>query len=196
MKSQSRYKIEDQFGTYFLTFTIVGWVDVFARKELRDIIINSFKYCQENKELKLNAYVIMSNHIHIIASTKTESEGLSVFIRDFKKFTSKAIVKFVQDSYKESRRDWLDVVFKYHAKYNKNNKDYKIWQSSNCPKILLHPKFTMQKLSYIHNNPVVAGIVNKPEDYVYSSASTYRGDEGLIDIEIIDFGVQEGYVFS
>ena len=138
----------------------------------------------------------MSNHIHIVASTNTESEGLSVFIRDFKKFTSKEIVKFIQESNIESRKDWLDVVFKYHAKYNKNNKNYKIWQSSNHPKILLHPKFTMQKISYIHNNPVVAGIVEKPEDYIYSSASSYIGKGRLIDIDIIDFGVQEGYVFT
>lgn len=63
--------------------------------------------------------------------------------------------------------------------------------------IILHPKFSIQKIEYIHNNPVVAGIVDHPADYIYSSARHYYGrDDGILDVEILDFGAQEGYVFT
>ncbi|MEN8122608.1 MAG: hypothetical protein ABFS35_19860 [Bacteroidota bacterium] len=57
------YKISEKEGAYFLTFQIVGWVDIFTRKTYRDIAIESLIYCQKNKGLEVFAYVIMSNHI-------------------------------------------------------------------------------------------------------------------------------------
>ena len=196
MSNRSGYKITDQFATYFLTFTIVGWVDVFTRNECKEILINSLKYCQKEKGLVLNAYVIMSNHIHIIASAGKKSKGLSRVIGDFKKYTSKRIIDWVLNSKKESRKEWMEVVFKYHAKFNKNNQKYQVWQQNNRPKILMHPKFTNQKLRYIHNNPVVAEIVDIEENYLYSSSRNYLGYKNCkLEVDIIDFGVEEGYIF-
>jgi len=189
------YAIGDQYETYFLTFTVVGWVDLFTRKECRDIVINSLKYCQDRKYLIINAYVIMSSHIHIICRAEEGSDGLSAIVRDFKKFTSKQILDFVLNDKKESRREWLKVVFQYHAKYNKNNTNYQVWQQNNQPKQLLNPKFISQKLNYIHNNPVAENIVEKPEDYLYSSAKQYIEIENkILEVEIIDFGSTEGYI--
>jgi REP element-mobilizing transposase RayT len=89
MKSEPKgYVITDQYATYFVTFTTVGWVDVFTRKELKEIIIESLKYCQKEKGLIIHAYVIMSNHLHLILRAKEGSAGLSAIIRDFKKYTS------------------------------------------------------------------------------------------------------------
>ena len=110
------YQIRDPQGLYFLTFQVVGWADIFTRKIYRDIIIESFNYCRIHKGLKLHAYVIMSNHVHCILST-TEF-NLSDIVRDFKKYTSKAILKSIEGPH-ESRRAWLMLVFKYHAKFNK-----------------------------------------------------------------------------
>ena len=142
------YFISDQYASYFLTFTVVAWVDLFTRKEMKELIIDSFKFCKQNKGLVINAYVIMSNHIHLIAKARDDSDGLSAIIRDFKKHTSKQIMKFVLNSNKESRRDWMKMVFVYHAKYNKNNSKYQVWQQDNRPKILLYPKFISQNLAY------------------------------------------------
>ena len=95
----------------------------------------------------------------------------------------------------ESRRDWLEVVFNYYTNLDKNNKTFKIWQDGNRPKKMLHPKFIRQKISYIHNNPVEARIVRKPEDYLYSSACAYLGlDDSMLKVEVIDLGFEEGYV--
>ena len=89
------------------------------------------------------------------------------------------------------------MVFKYHAKYNKNNTTYQVWQQNNRPIAMLHPKFMSQKINYIHQNPVVSRIVDRPEDYLHSSARNYMGrDDYLIEVEVIDFGAQQGFVMT
>ncbi len=96
------YKILEKTGSYYLTFQIVGWVDIFTRKIYRDLTIESLKYCQEFKGLHLYAYVIMPNHIHLLA--QSEQEDLSGFIRDFKNHRSREFLNSVEDK-KESRRE-------------------------------------------------------------------------------------------
>ncbi|MBP8238854.1 MAG: transposase, partial [Saprospiraceae bacterium] len=88
----SRYKILDQHGINFVTLTVVDWVDVFIRKRYKDIVIESLKHCQKEKGLVVYACVIMSSHIHLIAEAKG-SIPLSDILRDFKKFTSKTILR-------------------------------------------------------------------------------------------------------
>lgn len=85
------YRIYDQKGLYYLTITVVGWIDVFSRQRYRDIVIDSLKYCMENKGLELYAYVIITNHLHLITSTKDGEGQLSDIVRDFKKHTAKRI---------------------------------------------------------------------------------------------------------
>jgi REP element-mobilizing transposase RayT len=177
------YKIADSEGLYYLTFQIVGWLDIFTRKIYRDIAIESFKYCQQNKGLNLYAYVIMSNHIHLMA--QSETGDLSGIIRDFKNYTCKKFLEVLQDG-PESRSDWMKLVFEYHGKY-KNKQTNQIWTHENHAEQIYSQKFIEQKIEYIHNNPVRAGIVAKPEDYLYSSARNYAGLEYIIEVIIVDF---------
>jgi REP element-mobilizing transposase RayT len=178
IKSQrSGYYFADQYGMYFLTFTVVGWVDIFTRKACRDIFLDSLRLCQQNKGLVVHAYVIMSNHVHLVLRAEEGSIGLSSITRDMKKYTSKTLLKWLLNNPKESRKDWLEVVFRYHAKYNSKNTHFQLWQQGNRPKIMLHPRFIWQKLNYIHENPVKAGIVGRAEDYLYSSARNYTDVE-------------------
>ena len=195
METRRGYVISDQFAMHFVTITIVGWVDLFTRKECKEILIESLKFCVMKKGLIVYSYVIMPSHLHLILRAKEGSDGLSAIIRDFKKFTSRNLIKCTLDNPFESRKDWLKVVFEYHAKFNSNNQQFQLWQQGNHPKILLHPKFTVQKLNYIHANPVVAGIVDLGEEYIYSSARNYIGRKDFVlDVEIIDFGAQIGYI--
>ncbi|RLD87139.1 MAG: transposase, partial [Bacteroidetes bacterium] len=60
------WKIRDQHALYFLTMRVVFWLDVFTRQAYRDIIIESLQYCREKKHLEVFAYVVMSNHLHLI----------------------------------------------------------------------------------------------------------------------------------
>ena len=99
------YKVVDQGAMYFVSFAVVGWIDVFSRKEYRDLVIESLKYCKEKKGLVIYVWCIMSNHVHLIISAK--ESNISDVLGDFKKFTSKQILKAIIDHPGESRRECL-----------------------------------------------------------------------------------------
>lgn len=184
----SPLKITDQHGLYFVTCTIVGWIDVFSRKCRRDTVIESLKYCRREKGLLIGAYVIMTNHIHLVVKVKDNSAfTLSDILRDFKKFTANTILKAI-NSPKESRQEWMNHMFTYFAKYNTNNREKQFWIQDNYPVELFTQRATWQKINYIHNNPVAAGWVDHPAEYVYSSARNYeRGnDKGLMEIDLME----------
>jgi len=107
-------------------------------------------------------------------------------MRDLKKFTSVEIIKAIKNNPTESRKKWLLQAFAEEGKQNANNTSNQFWQQDNHPIELYNNEMIEQKLNYIHNNPVKSGFVEKPEDYVYSSARDYAGIKGLIEIEIIE----------
>ena len=99
------YSIKDQFATHYVTFTVHQWVDVFTRKAYVDILLDSLRHCQQHKGLKIYAWVVMSNHCHLIL--RTEGFKLSDVIRDFKKHTAKKIMEAIEQNERESRKGWL-----------------------------------------------------------------------------------------
>lgn len=102
------YKIRDQSKPHYITFTLVDWVDIFTRQVYNDIIIENLDYCIKEKGMIVFGYVIMSNHVHLIIQSK--ENDLSGLIRDFKKFTAKAIINQINTG-KESRREWMLELF-------------------------------------------------------------------------------------
>ena len=178
------YKIRNQTATHFLTFTIVGWIDLFSRQRYRDIILENMAFCRKEKGLLQSAYVIMSNHLHLIWTSR--NKNLSGLIRDFKGYTSKRLIESIQKD-SESRRDWLLHMFRYHAKYASDNEEFKLWTGDNHPEEIHSNSFFMSKLNYIHQNPVRAGIVLHPAQYLYSSAANYENRKGLIEIDRLNW---------
>ena len=87
-------------------------------------------------------------------------------------------------------------LFAYYAKYNKNNKTYQFWQQDCHPVELQSPKWINQKLAYIHLNPVRNGMVNKAEDYLYSSASSYVSQGNFVEIELLELDNTIGFIDS
>ena len=164
---------------YYITMTVVGWLDVFTRKNHRDVLIESLKYCQKEKGLIIYAYVIMSNHIHMIVQT-SEPHQIKDTIRDFKKFTSKKILFQIQNE-PESRREWMLKIFEDEAEQSKKHKTYKFWQVGNHAIEVFTEKFIWDKINYIHENPVRAGLVKQQWDWVYSSASNYQDKESVLE---------------
>ena len=136
------YQIHDQSACYYMTFQVIDWVDVFSRKRYRDIIIDSFKFCQKNKGLKLWAYVIMTNHIHVIMSS--EENNSSDIIHDFKRHTSSKILKSIKEE-PESRRDWMLKRFEFAASKNKRNGKHQFWIHENHAIQIESKKFMRQK---------------------------------------------------
>ena len=157
---------------YFITMTVVGWIDVFTRQRYCDVVIENLKYCIENKGLLLYAYVIMPSHIHLIA--RHDESRLSNVIRDFKSYTAKEILKMIENEPGESRKEWLLHMFGYYAKHQKQNTKQMFWQKTNHPIELSYPEIIDQKLEYIHYNPVQAGHVTDPHSWTYSSASDHQ----------------------
>ncbi len=101
------YLIRDQTGLYFLTFTVVEWLDVFTRPRYKDIVVDSLRYCQQSKGLELCAYCLMTNHLHLIARA-ADGHELSDIVRDFKKFTARRVFEAIVANQQESRRQWLE----------------------------------------------------------------------------------------
>jgi len=182
MSSES-YRIGNQNALYFLTFTVTDWVDVFTRANYKTIIVESLEYCQKNKGLKLYAWCLMTNHIHLICRVE-EPLKMSDFIRDFKHFTAKRILEEIENTV-ESRKDWMLYRFEYAGKYDKRITKYRFWQDTSHLIELVSNEFIMKRLNYIHQNPVRAGFVANAEDYLYSSARNYADLDALIKIEMI-----------
>ncbi len=173
-----KYKFHNPDGLYFVTFAVQGWVDVFTRNEYKDILVDNLAYCQKEKGLEIFAWCIMSNHVHLIAKAEG-NYSLSDILRDFKKFTSKAIFKAILENFAESRREMLIKRFA-------TPDGIRFWRSDNNPVELWSNAVITQKLNYIHQNPVEEGLVYRAEDYVYSSAVDYAGEKGLLDVVVID----------
>ena len=183
--SDGGYKIRNQAAIHFITFAVVEWVDIFTRKEYRDMVLESIKYCQNERGLLLHAWCIMSNHLHLVISAK--NHDLSDILRDFKKFTSKQIISAIETNQHESRKDWMLSICRELGEKNSRNRNYQFWRQDNQPQELYSAAFIFQKINYIHNNPVEAGIVEKPEHFLYSSAKDYFLTKkcGLLDLEFL-----------
>jgi len=175
-----KYRIWDQRKVYFVTLTVVGWIDVFTRRTYKMTIIDSLQFCQNEKGLAIFGYCLMSNHIHLIVRAES-NYTLSDILRDFKKYTSKEIIKQIL-SEPESRKVWMIECFKKAGEDLKAIKDYKFWQNGNHAEEISSNKFFDEKLDYIHNNPVKELIVERPEDYIFSSARNYAGLNNYLDI--------------
>ncbi|HEY0979162.1 MAG TPA: transposase [Flavobacteriales bacterium] len=164
-----KYKFHDPEGLYFISFATVGWIDVLTRPVYKDIIVESLAHCQRHKGLRLFAWTIMSNHIHLLASA-SEGASLSAIVRDLKKFTSGKIHTAIREHPGESRREWMLELFRKAGEQNKHNAGFQLWQQNNQPMDVSTPAEIDRVVEYIRMNPVVEGIVDHPEAYRYSSA--------------------------
>jgi putative transposase len=183
-----KYKIYDQDRMYFVTYAVVGWIDVFTRAVYRNILLDSLRYCCEHKGLEIYAWCIMTNHVHLIIGTY--GNNMEDILRDHKSHTAKTIVNAIAANAEESRREWMLSSFKAAGIANSKSINYQFWQQHNRPIELYSKPVITQKLNYIHNNPVEAGFVSQAEDWLYSSARDYAGGTGILDCMIpIDIGI-------
>ena len=88
--TRTRYKIYETTHPYFLTCTVVGWIPVFTREETAEIVLDSWRFLQENSRLTLYGYVILENHLHWIASAADLTEQVA----EFKSFTARKIIDY------------------------------------------------------------------------------------------------------
>ena len=175
---RSRYRIVDPDGLYFLTCTIVDWLPVFQSRPYFDVITQSLTVCRANKGMRLYAYVIMENHLHLIAG----APDLSGAMRAFKGFTAREIIALAQASGQTGLLNELMV----RKKRSKALSQHQVWQEGAHPQIIRDDDMLNQKIEYIHNNPVRRGYVDAPEHWRYSSARNYyMGDHSVMEIDLL-----------
>jgi putative transposase len=164
-----KYKIH-QDGLYFLSFSVVGWVDVFTRRDYQEILIDSIGYCQKHKGLKIYCYCIMPSHVHFI--TYSENDNLTNILRAFKAYTATQLLQAIADNPRESRKEWMLKLFKYYGNKSSQKQKQQFWKHDNHPFYLFSEKVIKQKVDYIHENPVEAGFVSSAMEWRLSSANT------------------------
>ena len=138
------------------------------------IIFDSLKFLQSNDRLKIFAYVIMENHLHLVVS----SENLSKELGAFKSFTARKIIDYFIE---RNAQHILNQLNYYKLRYKKD-RDYQLWQEGSHPQMIQNKEMMIQKIEYIHYNPVKRGYVDEPVHWRYSSARNYAGVGGMIEI--------------
>ncbi len=164
----SEYRKTSPDDLYFVTLTVTGWIDLFSRKVYKDILVQNLHHCQQNEQLQIFSYVIMTNHLHMIC--RRLDADLTELLGRFKSYTAKQLLKEIESNAFESRKDWLLHQFQFAARANKQYSNYHLWQYTNHPTPLYTWDVIKQKEKYIHENPVRAGLVTDASAYLFSSA--------------------------
>ena len=170
---RDRYRIHDRGAPHFLTCTVLQWLPLFAQPANAQILLDSLMFLQNQDRLVLYGYVILENHCHLLAAGRE----LGKAIASFKSFTAGQIVKRL----KERHSPVLDLLA-FHKARHKADREHQVWQEGSHPEQIQGEAMMQQKLEYIHNNPVARGYVDDPLHWRYSSARSYAGQEGLIEV--------------
>jgi putative transposase len=172
---RSRYRVGNPAAPHFFTCTVIGWLPVFTRPETMDIILDSWKFLINNQRMTVFGYVILENHLHFVAS----SPDLSKEVGDFKSYTARCIIDLLQTRRVTTLLDQLKL-FKDPFKVDR---EYQLWQEGSHPQEITGDEMMLQKLEYIHLNPVKRGFVDEPAHWRYSSARNYEGKPGLLPVQ-------------
>ena len=153
-------------NTFFLTATINSWQKLLNTDVRKQVIIDSLKFLCENDKIKLHAFVIMPNHIHLIL-TLSENETQETFQRDFLKFTAQQLIKLLIHS---NNLEELN-----HFKSTQKDRIYHIWERRPKWIFIENTLILDQKIDYLHKNPIQEKwhLSEREEYYQWSSASFY-----------------------
>ena len=174
------YKFHEREGIYFVSFAVVEWHFVFTDNAYKEILLKHLRFCIKNRGMELFSWCIMGNHIHLIFRSIGDYSPESI-LGNFKRITSMELVKAIKENFQDKRRMMFLTAFSRAASNVTNVKHFQFWQHDNKPIELWSNRIIDQKIDYIHQNPVKAGLVLYAEDYRYSSAKDYAGEKGLID---------------
>jgi len=172
---RSRYKVYEPTHPHFITCTVLHWIPIFTNKKSVKIVLDSLKYLQEHHGLKIYAYVILENHLHLVA----QSDDIARDIARFKSFTARKIIDLLRE---EKVTTILDQL-RFYKKAHKSDREFQLWQEGMQPKLIQNESIMRQKIEYIHNNPVKRGYVDDAAHWRYSSARNYEGKDGVLEVE-------------
>jgi len=174
---------------YFLTLNTVDKIDVFTRPAYKQIIANALNHFIEMQGLRIYAWCLMTNHLHLLIRPR-EGHSPASFERDFKRYTTPEIIKTIEMEL-DLRREWMLQRFEDFGKSLKKIEKFHIWQSCSSPLYIdsRQPRLLLDHIDHIHENPVRHQVVELPENYVYSSARDYAGLKGLVRVSVVQQGL-------
>lgn len=172
---RSRYKIFEPDQPHFLTCTVLHWIPIFTRQESVQIILDSLAFLRESDGLKIHAYVILENHLHLVA----QSDDLVITLKSFKSYTARRLLDLLKANNVTTVLDQLA----FYKKAHKKETEYQLWQEGYQPKQILSAEIMREKIDYIHQNPVKRGYVDEAVHWRYSSARDYEGHNGLLPVD-------------
>ncbi len=172
--TRSRYRFGDDHYPYFMTNTVVAWLPVFSQPDFAEVVLDSWRFLQRERDIDILAFVIMENHLHWIAV----GPQLSKRVGEFKSFTATTIIKQMQ----EKRYKTMLQELQFYKLRHKVDQTHQLWQEGSHPQVIESDDVMWQKIEYIHNNPLRRGYVDDPTHWRYSSARSYAGQPGLIDV--------------
>jgi REP element-mobilizing transposase RayT len=175
--TRTRFKTYADVETYFLTSTIVDWIPLFSKPELAWIVLDCLNFLHNQQRMRIHVYVLMEEHLHLICSSK----DLSSEIRKFKSYTAKRIVECI---YAHNWHKFLNAL-KAAKKPYKTDQQYQVWQEGFHPIFIRDVQMFQDTMEYIHMNPVKRGYVDYPEHWRYSSSRDYKGEQGLVALELV-----------
>jgi len=172
--TRTRYRIFEQQQPHFLTCTVVAWLPIFSRPPFVDIVLDSWRFLQRERGVRIFGYVILENHLHWIAS----ADGLSERLGQFKSYTARRIIDEME------RRGFSTLLeeLRYFKLRHKIDQAYQLWQEGSHPQQIDGEEMMGQKLEYMHGNPLRRGYVDEDVHWRYSSARNYAGMKGLIEV--------------
>jgi putative transposase len=177
--TRSRYRIFESEYPYFMTCTVVGWLPVFTRPEAVEILFDCWRFLQQRRDFVLYGYVVLENHLHLIAS----APELANAMKSFKMFTARQLIELLRKHSAEVLLGQLRALKLEH----KRKSEYQVWQEGSHAKQIQNEAMMRQKLEYMHNNPVKRGYIDDPLHWRYSSARSYAGQPGLVEV-VTDWG--------
>lgn len=172
--TRTRYRIYETDYPHFMTCTIVGWLSVFTRPEMFQIIYDSWKWFHDQQRLKIFAYVILENHLHFIASGQQLAKDVGMF----KSYTARRIIDWLEERHVKT----LLRQFKWEKAAHKRDREYQVWQEGSHPQQIQSNEMMWQKIEYMHDNRVERSYVDDPLDWRHSSARNYAGQAGLFPV--------------
>lgn len=122
---------------------------------------NSIRFCPENQGLMVHAWVLITNHLHMICSCKP-GYNIALELRNMKSFTAMKLIDAIIKNLKESRQENMLDIFEMKGKKCSSNFRFKFWEQENHAILLDSVLVFYQRLNYLHWNPVTAGFVTEP----------------------------------
>ena len=172
--ARSRYRFGDENYPHFMTSSVVAWLPAFSYPDIANIVLDSWRFLQRERDVTILAWVILENHIHWIGA----APQLARRVTEFKSFTATSILKTM----KTKGMKTLLQELAYYKLRHKVDQEHQLWQEGSHPQIIESAEVMWQKIEYIHNNPLRRGYVDDPTHWRYSSARSYASMSGLIDV--------------